>query len=430
LIASLPLSKRGASPRKIAIDCLHGVIHERHRADAKLDTAFSLYRLEEADQRFIHELVYGALRRFYSLEADISRFLKDKPADWLRMALIVGAYQLRHMRVPAHAAVDETVAAVKDTPFSFASGMVNAVLRRTDRTPPPVKLKPHQRAELPKWLHARWRDAFGQEAVQAFCQQAQSPPPLTLALFNDDRDEWMRRASAQGIAAQEGRLSQKALLLPKGGDVTRLPGFEAGEFLVMDQAAQSAADLISGVRGHIADICAAPGGKTSVLARANPRARIHAIELSAARLPRLLQNLHRIRAANVSVVQADGVRLPLAAEGVDAVLLDAPCSASGVLRRHPDVKFLHAERDIARHANAQKKLLTEALRALKPGGRLVYAVCSIHAEENEQVMADVPGWKAVALPGSLSPFQVGDGMARLLPSARHDGFFIAHMSKR
>jgi len=406
------------------------VIHERHRADVTLDAAFALHRLEEADQRFIHELVYGALRRFYSLEADISRFLKDKPADWLRMALIIGAYQLRHMRVPAHAAVDETVEAAKDTPFSFASGMVNAVLRNVDRSPPPKKLKPHQRAELPKWLYARWRESFGPDVVQDFCRQGQSPPPLTLALLNDEREEWMRRASAQGIAAKEGLLSQKALLLPKGGGVTRLHGFEAGEFVVMDQAAQAVVGLISGVRGHIADLCAAPGGKTSVLARENPYARIYAIELSPARLPRLLQNLSRTRAAQVSVLLADSARLPLACDSLDAVLLDAPCSASGVLRRHPDAKFLHGEQGIARHAVLQKALLAEALRALKPGGTLVYAVCSIHGEENEQVVGDVPGWRTGALPDALKPFQVADGMARLLPTAEHDGFFVAHLRKR
>ncbi|MDX8412201.1 MAG: transcription antitermination factor NusB [Mariprofundaceae bacterium] len=429
MAASSPPVGKGASTRKIAIDCLHSVVCERHRADARLDELFALHALPDIDRGFIHEVVYGALRRFYSLEADMSRFLRDKPADWLRMALIIGAYQLRHMRVPAHAAVGETVGAVKDSPLNFASGMVNAVLRRISRTPPPAKLKSHQRAELPKWLYPRWRDAFGPETVQDFCRQAQTPPPLTLALLTEDREGWIRRASDQGLEAKEGHLSPRALLLSGAGDVRRLPGFEEGEFVVMDQAAQVAAEIISGFDGLIADICAAPGGKTAVLARGNRQARISAVELRATRLPRLLQNLQRARAENVSVLQADGASLPMASDSMDAVLLDAPCSASGVLRRHPDAKFLHDERDIARHAALQKVLLAESLRVLKPGGRLVYAVCSIHVEENEQVVGDMPGWEAEALPDVLKPFQVADGMARLLPAAEHDGFFVAHMRK-
>lgn len=395
----------GMLVRKAAMETLNRVIY----ASVKADTALAVpdRELDARDCGLLHELVYGVLRRFYSLEADMSRYCRTKPDDMAHMALLLGTYQLRHMRVPAHAAVSETVAAIKALQPK-AAGFVNAVLRHVAASEPPEKLRPYQQTELPKWLYAAWRDAFGADEVRQFCRDMQQTPPLCLAVFGD-RDDWLDRARAAGMAAAAGELSPHAVLLPAGTPVTQLPGFAAGDFVVMDQAAQMAVLALQADQPRtIIDLCAAPGGKTALLAHRFPDAAVIAVELRGSRLPRLRENLARLDCPNVRIVQADTLRLPLADGMADAVLLDAPCSASGVLRRHPDAKFLHDREHVRVLAERQRSMLTEALRLLKSDGRLVYAVCSIHPEENEEVTAPL------ALSGR-----------RLFPTGTHDGFYIA-----
>ena len=391
--------------RRAAIEVLNRIFHASMKAEAAFDA--SPHELDGRDRRLLNEMVYGVLRRYFSLEADMSRYCNSKPDEVAHTALLLGTLQLRHMRVPAHAAVSETVAAVMGLQ-PRAAGFVNAVLRRVAASEPPEKLRPHQQAELPKWLYAAWRDDFGGEEVQRFCEAMKGLPPLSVAVLGD-RDKWLARVRGVGIEAKAGGLSPHAVLLPAGTPVAELPGFEDGAFVVMDQGAQAAVLALNADRpGAIIDLCAAPGGKTALLAHRYPEAEIIAVELSGARLPRLAENLARLNAQNVSLLQADALRLPLPDHSADAVLLDAPCSASGVLRRHPDAKFLHDQAELATLADRQRAMLAEALRVLRPDGRLVYAVCSIHPEENEEVTA--PLW----LNGQ-----------RLFPAETHDGFYIA-----
>ena len=399
--------------RKAAIECLRSVFQHSVKADAVLEK--SLQYVQPRERGLLYELVYGVLRRRYSLEADFSRFCKSKPDDISEAALLLGTYQLRHMRVPSHAAVSETVAAVKQL-SPKAAGFVNAILRRVADSEPPAKLKPNQRAELPKWIYAQWRDAFGGDAVQSFCGALKQPPPLCVAVFVE-RDEWMAQLREMGIQSETGELSPYAVLLPVGTPVTSLPGFDDGNFTVMDQAAQAAVMSLNLVNpsGLIIDLCAAPGGKTALLSHRFPDAQIIAVELNGRRMPRLSENLGRLKCSNVSVIQADALTLPLADCSVDAVLLDAPCSASGILRRHPDGKFLHDADDVEALSRMQRKMVCESLRVLKSSADLTYAVCSIHPEENEQV---VDGMSGVS------------GMKRLFPATHNDGFFHACIEKR
>jgi len=394
--------------RKSAILILKSVLIDRHKADVALDRQRTGF--DARDFSLLHEIVYGVLRRYFSLEADFSRFLKQKPDDLTRLALFVGACQLRHMRVPAHAAISETVAAVKSLAPKDA-GFVNAVLRKVAGSQPPEKLKPYQRAELPHRFYAAWRDAFGVEAVQTLAAASMEKPGLAIAVFGE-RDDWMRRCDVDAVA---GELCDYAVLLPSGCDVPSLPGFAAGEFIVMDQAAQAAVLALKVDAGDkVLDLCAAPGGKTALLARLNPDADVTAVELSEKRIARLQENLDRVGATNVAVVQGDATALGFEDGSFDAILLDAPCTASGVIRRHPDARFIHDREDLLRHSELQKRMVAEALRVLKPGGRLVYAVCSIHQEENEQVVDAFPELQSCD---------------RLLPSETHDGFFIARLIK-
>ena len=398
--------------RKAAIECLRKVFHASLKADLALERSGAYF--QPRDRRLLHELVYGVMRRRYSLEADFSRFCKTKPDETSEAALLLGTYQLRHMRIPAHAAVSETVAAIRQLQPK-ASGFVNAVLRRVADSESPLKLKPNQRVELPKWMYARWRDAFGADTVLRFCDAFKLSPPLCLAVFVD-RDGWMALVHSMGIEAEAGELSDYAVLLPSGTNVTSLPGFDTGAFTVIDQAAQAAViDLnISNPSGCILDLCAAPGGKTAMLAHRFPEARIIAVELNAGRIPRLRENLSRLQCGNVTVIHADAMQLPFPDASADAIFLDAPCSASGILRRHPDAKFLHDTVDIDKLACIQRSMITESLRVLKADGQITYAVCSIHPQENEQVLDSIDGVT---------------GMQRLFPDTKHDGFFHASIKK-
>jgi len=206
------------------------------------------------------------------------------------------------------------------------------------------------------------------------------------------------------------------VLLNAHSQVSALQGYEQGRFVVIDQAAQAATLGISltNETGHILDICAAPGGKTAMLAKRFSKAKLTAIEINPKRIPRLQENLARLALTNVAVIQADATALPYPDHSVDAIMLDAPCSASGTLRRHPDAKFLHDKTSITEAAKLQTTLLKEALRVLKVGGTLVYAVCSIHKEENEAV---------------VNQFKGVQNTQRLLPSDTHDGFFFAQIIK-
>lgn len=395
--------------RAFSVDSLDRILNKGFKADEVLHHLMTEVIEEPRDCHLLHEMVYGVLRHYFSLQADFSRYLKQKPGEFARLALFVGTYQIRHMRVPVHAAVSETVDAVKPRDPK-AAGMINAVLRKVSDSEPPAKLKPYQRAELPNWVYASWRDAFGVETVQAIVEANLNKPELTVAVFGD-RDGWMQRVREAGLDAKAGELSPYAVMLPSGTPVVELPGFAEGEFQVMDQAAQAAVLALDVKAGdHVLDLCAAPGGKSALLARTHPECDVTAVELSEKRIPRLKENLERLRAGRVTVVQGDVTALEFADHSFDAILLDAPCTASGVIRRHPDARFIHDQPSVVRHAELQKRMVREALRVLKPGSQLVYAVCSIHPEENEQVVEGFPELQSCE---------------RLFPAEDHDGFFIA-----
>ena len=399
--------------RTFAIDSLDRILNKNRKADEVLHHLMDEVIDESRDAHFLHEMVYGVLRNYFALETDFSRYLKQKPGEFARLALFVGTYQIRYMRVPVHAAVSETVDAVKPRDPK-ASGMINAVLRKVADSKPPTKLKPHQRVELPNWIYASWRDVFGIETVQAIAKANLTKPELTVAVFGN-RDDWTQQATEAGLDVKVGELSPHAVVLPSGTAVPSLPGYAEGSFQVMDQAAQAAVLALDVKAGEkVLDLCAAPGGKAALLARLNPDIEVVAVELSEKRIPRLKENLERVKADHVTVVQGDATKLEMPDGSFDAILLDAPCTASGVIRRHPDAKFLNTKEDVLRHSALQKAMVAEALRVLKPGGRLVYAVCSIHPEENEQV---------------VEGFAELQTCERLFPSEQHDGFFISRFIK-
>jgi len=405
------VTETSCSSRYRATQILTSVLARKGQARLLLDQMTNA--LDARERALTQELVYGVLRRYFSLEVDVSRFLQRKPEDAVRMILLLGAYQLRYMRTPVHAVVSEMVEVCKR--FSpTASGMVNAVLRKVASMDAPHRLKPYQRAELPQWMYAAWRDEFGVDVVQRIGTEACQKPMLSLAVF-EQRDTWIQRAKARGFDCRIGELSPYAVLLPAGTPVQQLPGYAQGAFQVMDQAAQVAVLALPVRAGNtVLDLCASPGGKSGLLAYAHDAAKMISVEKDRRRIPRLRENLARLQADCVTVIQGDALALAMPDATAEAIFLDAPCTASGIIRRHPDVKFLHDNEDVLRHAHLQQMMLTEALRVLKPGGHLLYAVCSIHQAENEHVVENIEGllW-----------------MRRLLPGQDHDGFFFALIRK-
>ena len=410
--------------RQHAILMLHRILNQGQKADVLINQV----DLEGRDKALLHEIIYGVLRRYFSLEADFCRFIHDKPEELTRMALFVGCYQLRHMRIPTHAAVFETVEAIKKLQPQMTS-RVNAILRRCVRNAPPKKLKPWQQCELPQDIYRSWRDHFGLERLKHFSQYLHTAPPLTVAVTGCIREDWVQQCQAQGVEAVVAQYAPWAVILPSGTCVSELPGYDDGLFMVMDQAAQmSITALKDDAKNHL-DLCSAPGGKLILAASQHQQTQVVGVERTTSRLPRLEENMQRMQ-SNATLCHADALSLPFSDQCFDSILLDAPCSASGIFRRHPDAKFLHALTQIPSLAKRQTHMLKEAVRVCRTGGKIIYAVCSLHPQESEDVVAAVSEQcQPAALPAVLQDHQVQEGMARLFPCDEHDGFFIASLTK-
>ncbi len=400
--------------REIAFDLLTAVLDRRRSLEEALDAAPAA---EPRDRAAAHRLAAAVLRRMGSLDAVLEPLLQRAPPDGVRHILRLGAAGLLLLDTPAHAAVATAVALARARRFVPFAGLVNAVLRKVAAAGL-VALEglDAPRLDTPAWLWASW----GREA-RAIAEAHTREAPLDLSL-------------RPGAAAPEGAavLPTGTARLPAGTRVQELPGFGGGAFWVQDAAAALPARLL-GVRPgeRVADLCAAPGGKTAQLAAAG--AQVTAIERDAGRLRRLHENLARLDLP-VEVVQADALDWvpPLL---LDAVLLDAPCSATGTIRRHPDVMRLKRPRDVEELAAGQDRLLAAAARMLRPGGRLVYATCSLQPEEGPaRAAAPPPGLRpdpvrAEELP-DLAAALTPEGWVRTHPGlwaerGGMDGFFIA-----
>ena len=386
--------------RATALDLLRAVL-DRHRA---LDAALDDSAADPRDRAAAHRLAAAVLRRMGSLDAALEPWLKRAPPTDIRHILRMGAAGLLLLQTPAHAAVATAVALTRSAGLSPFTGLVNAVLRRVAEAGPAVLgLLDAPRLDTPAWLWASW----GAEA-RAIATAHQEEAPLDLTLLPG-------RGAPEGAAV----LPTESVRLAAGTRVTSLPGFEAGDFWVQDAAAALPARLLAARAGEtVVDLCAAPGGKTAQLAAAG--AHVIAVERDAGRMVRLRENLARLGLPAESVI-ADALEWrPV--ELVDAVLLDAPCSATGTIRRHPDVPHLKRARDLAFLTGQQDRLLAHAQDMLRPGGRLVYAVCSLQPEEGaariEAALA-AGGWRAA--PFSAEELAGGAGGA-------HRGGASAHPS--
>lgn len=406
---------RPRNPTRSAALALVGAVLDRHRGlEEALD---ALPPAEARDRAAAHRIAAAVLRRLGSLDAVLEPLLRREPPPEVRNALRIGAAELLLLETPPHAAVASCVDLV---PRPFA-GLVNAVLRRVaEQGPAALEELDGERLDTPGWLWTAWHGAYG-PAVRAIARAHRAPAPLDLSLLPGT--EWPEGAE---------RLPTGTARFPAGTRITELPVFAAGRAWAQDAAAALPARLLAVRPGErVADLCAAPGGKTAQLAAAG--ARVVAVERDGTRLQRLRENLARL-GLEAELVQADAA-LWNPGERFDAILLDAPCSATGTIRRHPDVPHLKRPSDIGTLAGLQRPLLAAAARLLAPGGRLVFATCSLQPEEGEaQARAGAPGLRpdpilpaeVPGLEGALSP----EGWLRTRPDlwagqGGLDGFFIA-----
>ncbi len=363
-----PVPAAASDPtRGVAFDILVAVTERRRPLEEALDGADPAGSgVPARDRAAAHRLAATVLRRMGTLDAVLEPFLAKAPPPRVRLALMMGAAQLLFLDTPPHAAVGTVVSLVRERGLAPFAGLVNAVLRRVAGAgTAALDGLDGPRLDVPAWLWSSWgRDA--RPIAEALGREA----PLDLTL-------------APGAAMPENALllPTGSVRLPAGTRVAELPGYEDGAFWVQDAAAALPARLLAPLPGErIADLCAAPGGKTAQLAAAG--ARVSAIERDSDRLHRLRQNLSRLRLETETIEADAGLWRP--SEPLDAVLLDAPCSATGTVRRHPDVLRLKRAADLGPLVDGQDRLLAAAAGMLRPGGRLVYAVCSLQPEEGPQ----------------------------------------------
>ena len=434
-------AKPSTDPRAAALEVLLAVLG-RGRS---LDRALAEHAPVDSDGRDIglcRAIAYGVLRHHRRLGAIRDRFLRTRLRGRdqdMALLLEIGFFQLVAMDVPAHAAVSETVAVARQRGKPWAAKLINAVLRRFQRDSDgclaAVDADPAQRASVPDWLLDRLR-ADWPAAWSGLLAAQNDRAPMTLRV-NRRRvsvADYQQRLAAAGLAA--GPLSgfDDALVLQAPVGVDALPGFNAGDCSVQDAGAQLAAPLLDAADHHrVLDACAAPGGKSAhLLERSRPS--LLALDSDASRLRRVTETLDRLglegecRAADATVPDQWWDGRPF-----DRILIDAPCSGTGVIRRHPDIKWLRREADIARLAGEQRRLLEALWPLLSVGGRLVYCTCSIIRAENESVIAAFVGDHAdvrVIPPGLSLGQSTGYGQQILTGEAGVDGFYYACLEKR
>jgi len=401
-------------------------------------------RVGDRDRALLQELCFGVARWFGRLDAIAAQLLrkpfKAKDTD-VRCLILIGLYQMLYLRVPDHAAVSATVSATNALKKSWARGLVNAVLRGAQRMGEAefveLDADPAVKYAHPDWLLGKLRAAYPDDWQAVFDANNQRPPMyLRVNVRQQRREEYRARLEAVGCQVSELPYSDEGLMLAVAADVEGLPGFAEGQFSVQDAAAQLAAGLLNAQPGErILDACAAPGGKTAhVLERQPQLAELVALDHDAGRLERLEQNLERLQ-LSASVVCGDASRPERWWDGLqfDRIMLDAPCSATGVIRRHPDIKLLRRASDIEQLVTLQGQILRALWPLLKPGGMLLYVTCSVLPQENirqlqrfcaeqadvEHLSIEAEWGLAQALGRQILPGQ--EGM---------DGFYYASLRKK
>ncbi|MED7669642.1 16S rRNA (cytosine(967)-C(5))-methyltransferase RsmB [Pseudomonas moraviensis subsp. stanleyae] len=429
------------NPRLAAAKALAAVLSGKASLNSSLPT--QLDKVEDRDRGFTQDLAFGTARWQPRLSALAEKLLQKpfKAADAdVEALLLVGLYQLLYTRVPAHAAIGETVGCADKLKKPWAKGLLNAVLRNAQRESEAIfaelERDPVVRTAHPRWLQKSLK-AFWPEQWEAICAANNAHPPMILRVNrrHHSRDAYLALLGEAGIAATPCVYSRDGIVLEAAADVRSLPGFAEGWISVQDEAAQLAADLLDLAPGQrVLDACCAPGGKTCHILEAEPAlAGVVAVDLEAKRLVRVKENLERL-GLNAELIAADGRDIDKWWDGkpFQRILLDAPCSATGVIRRHPDIKLTRQADDIVALAHLQGELLDAMWKTLEVGGILLYATCSTLPTENTEVIAAflerTPGARELDL-ATAAGIRQPHGRQLLAQQGGHDGFYYAKLIK-
>ena len=424
--------------RLIAAKVLTSVIRDGQSLTAALNNTLGVVESDK-DRAFIQALCYGVCRNFHRLDYILSQML-DKPLKDLdvKALALIGLYQLKFMRVKSHAAVSETVLAARKKPW--AKALINALLRSYLRGQEGFEQKADNvKSALvshPDWLIQQIEQDWPMQAQQIFQQNNEQPPMvLRVNLANISQDQYLQKLRDQGIEAEAVSFCRSAILLNKPAVVDILPGFSEGWVSVQDTAAQLAAELLDVQIGHrVLDVCAAPGGKAAHILEHQPKVReLVAVDIDKLRLQRVNDNLQRLKlSAKLIVGDASKPEDWWDGQLFDRILLDVPCSALGVIRRHPDIKLLRRAEDINTLQVLQQRIMTAVWPLLAPGGIMLYATCSILKQENEQQIEAFLATNANAIE---VPINADWGLVRrygrqiLTGESAMDGFYYALIRK-
>ncbi|KNX75781.1 16S rRNA methyltransferase [Pseudomonas sp. 250J] len=429
------------NPRLAAARALAAVLSGKASLNSSLPA--QLDKVEERDRGLTQDLAFGTARWQPRLDLLAAQLLQKpfKAADAdVQALLLVGLYQLFYTRIPAHAAIGETVGCADKLKKPWAKGLLNAVLRRAQREGEELlagmERDPVVRTAHPRWLQKSLK-AFWPEQWEAICAANNAHPPMILRVNrrHHSRDAYLALLAEAGIEASACQFSRDGIVLAEACDVRGLPGFADGWVSVQDEAAQLSADLLELAPGQrVLDACCAPGGKTCHLLEAEPGlAHMVAIDLEAKRLARVRENLDRLK-LDAELIACDARDTASWWDGkpFQRILLDAPCSATGVIRRHPDIKLTRQAEDIPALAALQGELLDTLWPTLEVGGMLLYATCSSLPTENTEVidafLARTPGARELDL-ATEAGLRQPHGRQLLAQEGGHDGFYYAKLIK-
>ena len=457
-------ARKVKSPRELAMDTLVKVAQTGAYSNLQLNRTLQDAELQRADAGLVTELVYGTIQRQATLDYWLGRFVSKglhKLEPWVHQLLRMSAYQLLYLdRIPAHAAVNEAVTIAKKRGHSGISGMVNGVLRSIDRgrgellaseikhADPVIQIA--LRHSYPEWLVSRWVAVYGPETAEAICAAGNEHPHSSVRAntLRGSRDEAVLLLKEAGYDAEPSVVAPAGITIHRGGNLADTDGFREGRWTVQDESSMLVAEVVAPKAGmQVLDCCAAPGGKSTHLAELmGGKGKVWANDLHAHKRDLIVTQTERLKLRNVEAITEDALKLAdrFKPQSMDAVLLDAPCSGFGVIRRKPEIKWTKTAGDVSDIAAVQQRLLNAVCDLVRPGGVLVYSTCTVEKEENELQVArflqEHPefqldrNWPEAIVEQLRKAGAIGeqfDGQAQLLPQHfDSDGFYIARMVKR
>lgn len=447
-----------SNARELAMELLTRVEKEKAYSNLLLNKMLRQSGLDRLDAAFATELVYGTIQHKLTIDYYLGRFVSKgmaKLEPWVRNLLRLSFYQLYYLdRVPAHAAINEAVQLAKNKGHKGISGMVNGVLRNVERQKEtlqiPDSLDPVRQLSLrhshPEWLAARWIRQYGDTVAEDICRANNEVPHVSVRVNTRKltRDQLVADMRKQGIDATASPLAPAGVIVRQAGNMADSVWYERGEITIQDESSMLVAEAVDPLPGmSVLDCCAAPGGKTTHLAeKMNNEGTVIACDIHEHKETLIRKQAARLGHSSIETVAADARRLSehFAKGTFDRILLDAPCSGLGVIRRKPDLKWAKEEQEIASVSRVQAELLEAVHELLKPGGILVYSTCTIEYEENEgQIRRFLERHKEFSLTGfpvQLSSVEAAvrkedSGMLQILPQHfNSDGFFICRLQKK